>query len=200
MTFTLTMEFEDHFEFKGKIFDVDMAFDNIILLFEMFDNTEIMQHEKVFMALRMLIYEYDNLELDSYEETYQLFEYVMKEFLDIDLSEEKEEDQTKIYDFNKDAELIFASFFAVYGMDLFDLQGKLHWRKFNALLANLDDNSPFKQVISYRTMKVPTEKEATKEYIDHIRKMKSLYSLNDEDPDHINQTAFDQLSRIFKSQ
>ncbi|MCD3547344.1 Gp15 family bacteriophage protein, partial [Streptococcus equi] len=37
----------------------------------------------------------------------------------------------------KDAELIFASFFQSYHLDLFEQQGKLHWRKFMYMLMNL---------------------------------------------------------------
>lgn len=197
--FSLTMSFEDQFEFKDKVFHVDMSFDNIILLFSMFDDDEVMQHEKIFVALQLLIYEYDELELESFDELNELFKYVMKEFLEIDLGDKKDQENiVKVYDFEKDAELIFASFFAVYNLDLFELQGKLHWFKFNALLANLDDNSPFKKVIGYRTMKVPTEKEATKEYIQHVIKMKQTYSLEENGPKDVT-NVFDQLSKVFKA-
>lgn len=199
MSFALTEPFEDFFEFKEKVFHVDMAFDNILLLFEMFDEKELDEWEKVFIALQMLIEEYGKLELNSYEEAYELFKYVLKDFLDIDLDKKNENGETnvKMYDFTKDAELIYASFFAVYKLDLFELKGKLHWKKFRALLTHLDDNSPFKQVIGYRVMKVPSEKEASKEYIQHVRKMKQLYSLQEGPKDATS--VFDSLAHSFKS-
>ncbi|MBO1515607.1 Gp15 family bacteriophage protein [Metabacillus bambusae] len=200
MSFTLTTTFDDCFEFKDKAFTVDMSFDNILLLFEMFDDEGLYEDEKVYVALQMLINEFDNLEFDTHEEAYELFKYVLNEFLDIDLDKqsESEEKQVKMYDFVKDAELIYASFFAVYKLDLFNLKGNLHWRKFEVLLTHLDDNSPFKQVIGYRTMKIPSEKEASKEYRDHVRKMKEIYNLDDSDPEENIENAFNALSHAFK--
>jgi hypothetical protein len=136
-----------------------------------------------------------------------VYNYIMQEFLDFQFRDENSTDdgqsekitQKKIFDYRKDAELIYASFFAVYKLDLFELQGKLHWKKFQALMMHLDDNSPFKQVIGYRTMKVPTEKEATKEYIQHVRKMKRIYALEESSPEEQMNNAFDSLARTLKS-
>jgi Bacteriophage Gp15 protein len=138
------------------------------------------------------------LVIDSHEEAFELFKYLLREFLDIDLEKKNESGEVNKYDFVKDAELIYASFFAVYKLDLFELQGKLHWRKFEALLLHLDDNSPFKQIIGYRTMKIPTEKQASKEYIQHVRKMQQLYSLEDGPKDVTY--VFDSISSTLKSQ
>lgn len=201
MDFLLTMPFdEDLFEFKGEIFNVDMAFDNILLLFEMFDDEEIEDHEKVFLTFQMLIFEHEHLKFDTYEEAYELFKYLLREFLYIDLDNQSSDGQSKVkmYDYQKDAELIFASFFAVYNMDLAQQQGKLHWKKFQALLTHLDDNSPFKKVIGYRVMKVPSEKESSKDYRQHVLKMKSLYSLDDGPQDATS--VFDSLANSFKHQ
>jgi Bacteriophage Gp15 protein len=198
MTFKLTDTFDnDCFEYEGKVFHVDMAFDNILRLFEMFDDESFFEWEKILLALEILIVEYDELKDKPYEELFELFKYVMKEFLEIDLDKPAEK-QKKIMDYKKDAELIYASFFAVYKIDLFELHGKLHWKKFQALLTHLDDNSPFKQVIGYRTMKVPSEKQASKEYIQHVRKMKQLYALEDE-KSNID-AVFDALAQTFKAQ
>ncbi|WP_051428293.1 Gp15 family bacteriophage protein [Bacillus sp. J33] len=201
MGFTLTMSFdEDHFEYKEKVYNVDMAFDNILLFLEMFDDKEVEFVEKIFLGLQLLINEYDELILESFEEAYELFKFVLREFLGFDLDEKNEggETQIKTHDYSKDAELIYASFFAAYKLDLFDLKGKLHWKKFQALLNNLDDNSPFKQVIGYRIMKVPSEKESSKEYRQHVLKMKQQYSLEDGPRDVTS--VFNSLANTFKSQ
>jgi hypothetical protein len=200
MSFSLTSTFDDdRFEYEGKVFHVDMSFDNILRLFEMFDDKSIPEWEKILWALEILIIEYDELREKPFEVQFELFKYVMKEFLEIDLDKPTEK-QKKIIDYKKDAELIYASFFAAYKIDLFEMHGKLHWKKFQALLTHLDDNSPFKQVIGYRTMKVPSEKQASKEYIQHVRKMKQLYALEDEQQKQQNiDDVFDSLARIFKA-
>jgi hypothetical protein len=48
-------------------------------------------------------------------------------------------------------------------------------------------------------MKVPTEKEATKEYIQHVRKMKRIYALEEISPEEQMNNTFDSLARTFKS-
>lgn len=200
MKFVLTMPLdEDCFEYREQVYHVDMSFDNVLLLFEMFDDQELYEHEKTFLALQLLINEYEELPLESYEEAFELFKYVLKEFLEIDLDQKSNDGETniKVYDFKKDAELIYASFFAVYKLDLFEMQGKLHWKKFQALLTHLDDNSPFKQVIGYRVMKVPSEKEVSREYRQHVLKMKNIYSL-EEVKDATS--VFDSLASTYKSQ
>jgi hypothetical protein len=137
----------------------------------MFNDDTIVKMDKPILAVRMLV---EEVKCDSYEETINLFKYLMKEFIGIDV-DKQEENQTKTFDFTKDAEIIYASFFSEYHMDLVEMQGILHWNKFIALLNYLDDESKFKQIVGIRTMKVPSSQEASQEYIDHIRKMKDTY-------------------------
>lgn len=200
MTFKLTDTFDDHFEYEGKTFHVDMAFDNILRLFELFDDKSIPEWEKVLWGLEILIVEYDKLKEKSFEEQFELFKFVLREFLDIDLDQPPEqlEQQKKVMDYTKDAELIYASFFAVYKIDLFEMHGKLHWKKFQALLTHLPDDSKFKEVVGYRTMKIPSANKVTKEYRDHVIRMKQLYALEDEGSNIDD--VFDALAQTFKGQ
>ena len=197
MTFKLTDTFDDHFEYEGKAFHVDMAFDNILRLFELFDDKSIPEWEKVLWGLEILIVEYDELKEKPFEEQFELFKFVLREFLDIDLDQPPEQ-QKKVMDYTKDAELIYASFFAAYKIDLFEMHGKLHWKKFQALLTHLPDDSKFKEVVGYRTMKIPSANKVTKEYRDHVIRMKQLYALEDEGSNIDD--VFDALAQTFKGQ
>jgi hypothetical protein len=201
MRFTLTSTFDDdRFEYEGKVFHVDMSFDNILRLFEMFDDKSIPEWEKILWALEILIIEYDELREKPFEVQFELFKYVIKEFLEIDLDMPTEK-QKKIMDYKKDAELIYASFFAVYKIDLFEMHGKLHWKKFQALLTHLPDDSKFKEVIGYRTMKIPSADKVNKEYREHVVKMKQLYALEEEQEDNQQKidAVFDTLAKTFKA-
>ena len=200
MTFKLTDTFDDYFEYEGKIFHVDMAFDNILRLFELFEDKSIPEWEKVLWGLEILIVEYNKLREKPFEEQFELFKFVLREFLDIDLDQPPEqlEQQKKVMDYTKDAELIYASFFASYKIDLFEMHGKLHWKKFQALLTHLPDDSKFKEVVGYRTMKIPSANKVTKEYRDHVIRMKQLYALEDEKTNIDG--VFDTLAQTFKSQ
>lgn len=183
----LTDEFNDVFKWNGILYHVNLNFDNVLLLFEMFNDNLILRYEKPLYAVEMLIEE--EIEISSYEEAISLFNFLLKEFLGIDTDGDnnknsegnKDMPKKKIFDYNKDAGLIYASFLSCYGIDLFEMKGKLHWNKFVTLVNHLDDNSKLKQVIGFREMKIPNSKEASKEYIDHVRKMKRVYSLEDED-------------------
>lgn len=194
MSFLLTSDFEDSFMYNGETYHVNMAFDNILLLFEMFEDELIQKVEKPLIAIQMLLKE--DIHLQSYQESSELLRFIMKEFLELDIDKKSESAEPPPYDFKKDAELIYASFYSVYKMDLFEQRGKLHWKKFLALLINLDDDSKFKHIVSIRKMKVPSSKEASQEYRDHIIKMKQIYSLDERSTE---EKVNDQLSDFAKT-
>jgi hypothetical protein len=209
MSFLLTDLFDnDYFMHKGKRFDVDLSYDNILNFYELIDNHEYDVNFRIITSLEIIVEESDKLGLKSLEEAYGLFKFLLLKFLDIDLDKNKkqgenesEEDDTgdtvKSFDYNKDAEVIYASFMQAYKMDLFEQQGILHWKKFNALLVNLPDETAFKKIVGFRVMKVPTEKEgASKDYIRYVRQMKEKYSL---DTRSVEERINDSLSSFAKS-
>ena len=195
----LTEEWEDSFKFKGETFHVNLAFDNILLLFEMFNDESLANEEKIVLSLEMLVNEYEKIRFDSPEEFISLYQYVMKEFLGYDSEETNEEsDKKKTYDFEKDAELIYASFYAAYHIDLIEQKGKLHWRKFITLMRNLDDKTAFKKVVEIRTMKVPKTDKHNHEQVAQIRKLKQIYSLEDTSGEDNLQNAFSEVGAVFR--
>jgi len=68
-----------------------------------------------------------------------------------DYSERDGELQENQYDYDFDAEEIYASFIAEYGIDLIEVEF-LHWYKFKILLSNLPPESAFKRKIELRFM------------------------------------------------
>lgn len=81
------------------------------------------------------------------------------------------------FDFDLDADKIFASFLYDYGLDLQCEQGRLHWKKFIALFSNLSQESPEGQAIYWRTVKIPPRTKYNKEEVEHAKKMKNAYRL-----------------------
>ena len=87
------------------------------------------------------------------------------------------EEEKKFYDFEEDADYIFASFMQDYGIDLIKEREKsnyywnkvqsgtmslekfrnhtMSWDKFNALLTGLSETSKFRRVIEIRQMEIP---------------------------------------------
>lgn len=146
----------------------------------------------------MMVNNYEDLSNKDIPELCALYDYILKEF--IGLGEKSDVVQQKIMDFQKDAGLIYASFLSEYDMDLYEQQGKLHWHKFRDLLTNLGDKTPFKKAIGYRTMAIPSSDKVSQEYIDHLRKMKQLYSLEDDEQkqENLNNT-FDSAFKAMKA-
>lgn len=196
MSILLTDVYNDTFEWNGEIYKVDMSFDNILRLYEMFDDDILLSEEKPFIAIQMMMS--NSIKFGSIDEGIKLFKFLAKEFLDIDVDDTEESDSVKVFDFKKDAELIFASFYSEYKMDLFEMHGKLHWKKFIALFNNLSDESRFKQIVEIRTMKVPSTEESTQEYRDHIIKMKEQYSLDDRTTEEKITSVLDNFATMLK--
>lgn len=177
--FLLTSTFEDSFEYKGEEYHVDLSFDNVLRMFESFDDPFFQGAEKIDLAFEILVPKYKEMKFESLEEWHSLYKFLLKEFLDIDVDKIDKNPKT-IFDFKQDAGIIYASFFNEYGMDLFEQHGKLHWYKFLQLLTHLSDKSKFKTVVGYREMEVPSLNKCSQEERDHIIKMKKLYSLNND--------------------
>lgn len=79
------------------------------------------------------------------------------------------------YDIRYDGDYIYASFLQAYGIDLFDVQGELHWRKFNALLSGLPEGTKLMEVIKIRKWK--PQKGDSAEYKEEMRKLQKDYAL-----------------------
>lgn len=87
----------------------------------------------------------------------------------------------EVYSLVEDASYIFASFYKDYKIDLIDMQGSLHWDKFNALLISLSDDTKFKKVIEIRQME--ETKEMTSDQKEELRKAKKAYALKSSQAD-----------------
>lgn len=79
------------------------------------------------------------------------------------------------YDIRYDGDYIYASFLQAYGIDLFDVQGKLHWKKFNALLSGLPEGTKFMEVVKIRKWKA--QKGDSAEYKEEMRRLQKDYAL-----------------------
>src|SRR5690554_4580431 len=91
MSFLLTDDFDDSFVFNGKTYHINLSFDNVLRLLDMFEDEDFHQVEKPALAIEMLIEE-ELPELEYYEEILELFYYLMKEFLDIDFKDQDEKE------------------------------------------------------------------------------------------------------------
>lgn len=84
-------------------------------------------------------------------------------------------DKRELFSYVYDAPYIYAAFMAQYGIDLQAVN--LHWWKFKAMFAGLNDNNEIVKIIGYRAMKISNK--FSKEQKAFYRKMKRQYALPD---------------------
>jgi hypothetical protein len=140
----------------------------------------ISEFRKITAALEMFLYDYWKTEGLPFDEQYELFKDILREFLNIDMDAQGDPGQPpkkKEYDFNVDAERIYASFLMDYNIDLHQERGKMHWKKFIALLSGLSEKTPFMQVVNIRTMDIPKETKHNQKERQKIIKLQDKYSL-----------------------
>lgn len=77
------------------------------------------------------------------------------------------------YDFNVDAPLIYSAFMAQYGIDLGATE--MHWHKFLYLFNGLNEEHKISKIIQYRIMDLSQIKD--KEQKKFYRKMKQMHKL-----------------------
>lgn len=185
--FKLTEREYDFYTWNGVRLELNLAFDNILLLFDLFEDESINEYLKTDIALNMLVVDkVDINQLDAERKSMLLLD-ILKDRLNIDLRllmkkkiEEKEEEKAPTIptvDFVVDAERIFSSFLFDYNVDLIEQQGKMQWNKFMALFRNLSSKSPMGQALHYRTCDIPPKDKTNGDERKRIKKMKELYEL-----------------------
>lgn len=87
---------------------------------------------------------------------------------------EKSAPTGRAYDFEQDADALYAGFYTAYGIDL--EQASLHWWKFRRLMFGLPADCAFMQRVHYRLADTKGMSKGEKK---HYEKMKKLFALKD---------------------
>jgi hypothetical protein len=174
----LTERFSDEIEFKGYTIKFNMVFDNILRVRELLKDPLFSNVEKVLILYEMLVINANKIDL-SFNEINQLIGFLFDQVL---FPNNGGSNGKSYFDFDQDAAIIYASFLQDYKMDLFEMQGKLHWQKFLALLGNLSDDTKFKEVVGIRAQKIPAPTKYNQEERNRIIELKRIYRLKDDLP------------------
>lgn len=94
--------------------------------------------------------------------------------------------QPRIYDYDHDADYIFAAFLTQYGIDLNEIE-YLHWWKFQALFKSLETHNKIVEIMGYRATDLGKIKD--KHEKSRIAKLKMIYAIPD------NLTLEDKVAR-----
>lgn len=189
--FSLYYKQDDTYEVDNVIYHLSVSFDNILKLIDMTRDTSLAPNYRVIIGIKMLFGKNtDLLQKYNFQELNQIFLDVFKIYVNQGkepeikkdlagnpLPPEFQKDKESSYSLKYDAEYIYASFMQAYGIDLVEEQGKLHWFKFQALLAGLPENTKFRQVVSIRMWK-KSSKHDTEEK--QMLELQEVYKLADE--------------------
>lgn len=185
MAMDLAYPLTDTVEIDGKTYKLDLSFDNVLRLIDMLNDKQLDDITQIETGLYMLLGVELDYPIDKKEEIfYQIFyETIGKEVeenipVDIEGNPMPAKKEEKVYSIKQDAPYIYASFYQDYGIDLHEMQGKLHWEKFKALLEGLRPDTKFKEIVNIRTMELPTGK-GTEKQRKHIRELKEIYKLEE---------------------
>ncbi|MEJ9210125.1 Gp15 family bacteriophage protein [Bacillus smithii] len=175
----LTDRFDDVIEYGGEEIHVNLAFDIVLRAHELLKDDTFSPYEKVEILFDMFVIDSENYDLGFMEKN-EIVEAIFTELLGFGGKESGISIGKKYFDLEKDAEYIYASFLQDYNIDLFEMQGVLHWEKFLALLGSLSDKTKFMEVVNIRKQKVPKPTKYNKEERENLIKLKRIYRLEEE--------------------
>ncbi|UNB91798.1 Phage protein [Listeria innocua] len=199
---SLAFGVNDIYEYEGKEYKLDLAFDNVLRVIELTEDNSLSDVFRANLAIDVLFVddmpwpcsneedEYANIEEKSLVLIDIFTNYIVKEnddglLYDIDgnkmpsaTNNNDDAEEIASYSLTQDADYIYASFLQDYNIDLLDSQGKMHWYKFRALLESLRDDTTIKTIIGIRQAELPSGKGTEKERNELI-KLKNRYKLKD---------------------
>ncbi|CAN2247510.1 Gp15 family bacteriophage protein [Bacillus vallismortis] len=176
----LTDSFDDIIYFEGREIRIRAYFDVVLKAIDLVKDDLFSEIEKWEIMAEMFAENPEELEgLSIYEKAAFAQEVLNNYILDPKSDEEMSSGNSsheKFYDLSQDADYIYASFLFDYNMDLIEQQGKLHWKKFKALLNALSEKTKFREVINIRMCDLPKDPKERAEML----RLKQAYALNKE--------------------
>lgn len=182
-------------EGEEQIFPLLLSFDRVLKLFEMWGDKKIPEIMRPLLALKILTgVSFENLTVDEAMEIVRAIfeEHIQTRKVDDEVEYDlagnviktasTDEPQKRLYNLKYDGDYVFASFIQAYKIDLIEEIGKLHWRKFNALLVGLPEGTKFVEVLKIRSYE--PQKGDSSEYIQKMRELQKEFRLPDEEADN----------------
>ncbi|PWJ49356.1 Gp15 family bacteriophage protein [Faecalicatena contorta] len=162
-------------------YEVYASFDKILRVFDLLDDKSLSEAIKADIGTEILVLD-DLSNLDIIEkskllkEIIELYSGASEAEPEVDLQGNPlpKRDVKETYRINHDGDLIYAAFMQTYGIDLFEQQGKLHFKKFSALLKGLPEDTQFSKICGIRAYKKPTKNDT---YEKNMLKLQEVYKL-----------------------
>lgn len=155
-------------EYLGREYPFNASFDRILEAFSMYKAPEYTPAQKLDYVTYLLLG--DDAPRDPY-----LIDAIFKSLT----AGEKGGKGPRVLDFEQDADAIFASFLQVYGIDLQQARGKMHWCAFSAALKGLlqGPRCPLSELVWIRTCPVPKPNKSNHNEIQALMRAKAACRL-----------------------
>lgn len=169
---------------QGKTYVINYAYDNVLRWLKLNQADNISDREKLTQTMMMfvgavrasvddLINLYGQVSKSVFQSPYGNTDKPQKP---LTKDEELGQYLDRPYDFEIDADAIFASFMYDYHINLLEEKGKLTWFEFKALLDNLSPKSPLMRIVSIRQEDLADYKDSPKAQA-QIANQQEYYSL-----------------------
>ena len=151
-------------EYRG--LTINTSYKYGILISSLFDDDELEDEEKVYIALKLLYK--DEIEIDKIKDaTEGLFWYMSLGKNEWHLKEDNNGNNEPAIDYLQDSHDIYATFLGYFNIDL--NKDDLHYWSFISLLSNLPDKCPLSSKIGFRTVDLSKLKGETKKYYAELK-------------------------------
>lgn len=167
--FDISKQLPNYFTYNGKKYKLNLAFDNIINMFDLFKTDILVSGEITQFVLEMLIVNPIGVKSDAIDMIFNDY---------INIAKKSNDNSMRVLDYKQDSMYIYSSFMADYGIDLFEQQGKLHWWKFVSLLSGLSEKSKMREIMSIRSRPLPEPNKYNQKEIANLIELKQYYALD----------------------
>lgn len=175
------MKLTDKLSTRYKIYRLNLAYDRVLRVLDAMEDDQLSTNDKIYVAIKLLVKWPRPVTFAGRAFLWQ------KIYLNFLASDAKPQSGPRAFDFEQDAEYIFAAFRQAYGIDL--AAEKLDWRKFIALFSGLPSGTRMSEIMELRLQPLPKPCKGNEEYRRAIIKAKRAVALK---PKHGDRTAMDK--------
>lgn len=181
--------------YNGRKIKLNLAYDIVLKIFELAKEKDLDDIDKLDIAISLFLKKRDAKRY-KIEQKAEIIDRIFNEF--IYTSKKTVKKGKKTFDFRQDWEYIYASFMMDYQIDLYEQEGILDWRKFNALFQGLSEKTKMSEIIGIRVREIPVSDKYNAKEISALKELKEYYRLEQDDSSNY-QEGLAQFGAVLQS-
>ena len=177
--------------YKG--YKIDLAYDVVLKMYDALSDKDLSDQDKVSTAIDLLV---RGKKPHTVQKQVELWQGIYEQFLKP--KPIKGKSQPPSFDFEQDADYIYAAFMQTYGIDLINERGRLDWRRFISLFQGLPEDTKIREIMDIRSKKLPAPTKYNQEERRSLIEAKRAFALDKSTPENFQQGLAD-LYYVLKS-